>query len=69
MWRWYRGHGSGKSHLLFGGRLAAERGLVPRWLEHVFDDKGDVRAVLVLCSFLLLAEEIAFDLLDVSALI
>lgn len=56
--------GSGKSYTLYGGNNAKERGLVPRFLEHVFNVE---RAACVVVQMSHEENELLTDLLDPPA--
>ena len=57
--------GSGKSYSLFGKPCARERGVVPRWMEMIFDSTCPVNAIMVQLTMLLAANEIVYDLFEV----
>ena len=58
--------GSGKSYTLFGDSTSSsDKGIIPRWLEHIFDPSSVFDPLVVQFSMMMIVEEEIYDILQV----
>ena len=56
---------SGKSYTLFGNNNSRERGVLPRLISYLFDEKNEIFPFSVQISAMMVVEEEIYDLLEV----